>query len=412
MGDNDLQMEITGQTQESSSGDRIDLSLDDIIKLNKKKQNAIRASNRSKSKRAAVLDKFIQIPQQQRGRGRGAQQYQGPGRVRGFRRQRGSGRGMMSSGSSVSPMNRASASTMTGGQFDQTTFTSRGTFRGRGRGRGGGLSRGALSARGQRTAQRGGGPFVLDRGFSATRRAEKLENYQKIRSRRTEPSDSMLTVSLPNAAPVVLKRTNQNGRGGAALRGRSSGGASTTLPKGIPLHYNYKATTNQTGLSLNDRFTDLKGIGRGSGRGRGRGRGGGDIAGDGRGRGDFAQGGRGRGNILQGGRGRGNILQGGRGRGRGNILQGGRGRGRGNILQGGRGRGNILQGGRGRGNFLLGGRGRGNIFQGGRGRGNGRGGFTRGNGRGGFTRGRGNGRGGFTRGRGLTRQADRTVTLQ
>lgn len=84
-----------------------------------------------------MLDKFIQIPQQQRGRGRGAQQYQGkhtvlkrqvytniwttllievystgPGRVRGFRRQRGSGRGMMSSGSSVSPMNRASPSTM------------------------------------------------------------------------------------------------------------------------------------------------------------------------------------------------------------------------------------------------------------------------------------------------------------
>ncbi|KAA0717225.1 UAP56-interacting factor [Triplophysa tibetana] len=328
MGDNDLQMEITGQSQESSSGDKIDLSLDDIIKLNKKKQNAIRASNRAKSKRAAVLDKFIQIPQQQRGRGRGAQQYQGSGRVRGFRRQRGSGRGMMSSGSSVSPMNRASASTMTGEQFDQTTFTSRGTFRGRGRGRGGG---GALSARGQRTPQRGGSPFVLDRGFSATRRAEKLENYQKIRSRRTEPSDSLLTVSLPNAAPVVLKRTNQNGRGGAAFRGRSSGGASTTLPKGIPLHYNYKATTNQTGLSLNDRFTDLNVIARGSGRGRGRGRGG--------------------------------------GRGRGNILQGGRGRGRGN--------------------FLMGGRGRGNIFQG-----------------------RGNGRGGFTRGRGLTRQADRTVTLQ
>ncbi|KAI7812609.1 spidroin-1 [Triplophysa rosa] len=406
MGDNDLQMEITGQTQESSSGDKIDLSLDDIIKLNKRKQNAIRASNRAKSKRAAVLNKFNQIPQQQRGRGRGAQQYQGPGRVRGFRRQRGSGRGMMSRGSSVSPMNRAAASTMTGGQFDQTTFTSRGTFRGRGRGRGGSLSRGALSARGQRTSQKGGRLFVLDRGFSATRRAEKLENYQKI-SRRTAPSDSTLTVSLPNAksAPVALRRTNQNWRGGAALRGRSSGGASTTSPKGIHLHFNYKATTNQTGQSLNDRFTDLKVIGRGSGRGRGRGRG--DIAGGGRGRGDIAQGGRGRGNILKGGRGRGNILQGGRGRGnislggrgRGNISLGGRGRG--NILQGGRGRGNILQGGRGRGNILLGGRGRGNILQGGRGRGNGRGGFTR-----------GNGRGGFTRGRGFTRQADRTVTLQ
>lgn len=54
---------------------------DEIIKLNKKEQRANRATNRAKSKRAAnrnnVLKKLNQVPQQQRGLGRGAQQYQG-----------------------------------------------------------------------------------------------------------------------------------------------------------------------------------------------------------------------------------------------------------------------------------------------------------------------------------------------
>ncbi|XP_058632792.1 TATA-binding protein-associated factor 2N [Onychostoma macrolepis] len=351
MGESDVQMESTEQMQEpqASSSDKIDLSLDDIIKLNKKEQKANRAANRAKTKRAGnrnnVLKKLNQVPQQQRGLRRGVQQYQGPGRVRGLRSQRGSGRGMMSRRGSL---NRAAATATTGEQFDQTTFTSRGIFRGRGRGRGRGgrLSRGALSARGQR----GGRPFVLDRGFSATKRAETLQKYQTIRSRRTAPSGSTLTVSLPNAksAPVAVKTSNQTRRGGAVLRGRSSRGAGTSSAKGIPLQFNYKATTNQTAVYLNDRFTDLRLRGQGRGRGRGGGRGRGAVGGGGR------------------GGGRGNIVGDGQVREQGNM-GGGRGRGRGNIMGGGRGRGGV------------------GVTRGGR---------------------------GFRRGRGGSRGADRTVTLQ
>ncbi|KTG42289.1 hypothetical protein cypCar_00000337 [Cyprinus carpio] len=292
MGENDIQMESTEQMQEphASTSDKIDLSLDDIIKLNKKEQKANRAANRAKTKRAVnrnnVLKKLHQVPQQQRGLRRGAQQYQGKHLI----------------------------------------------------------LKGAFSTRGQR----GGRPFVLDRGFAATKRAEKLQKYQTIRR----------------------KTSNQTRRGGAVLRGRSSRGASTSSLQGIHLQFNYKATTNQTAVYLNDRFTDLRLRGQGRGRGRGRGA------------------------VGEGGRGggRGNIVGGGQGRGQGNI-GGVRGRGRGNFMRGGRDRG------RGRGNFMRGGRdrGRGNIMGGGRGRGGV--GVTRG------------GRG-LRRGRGGSRGADRTVTLQ
>lgn len=54
---------------------------DDIIKLNKKELKASRAGNIAKTKRAAhrnnVLKKLHQVPQQQRGLRRGAQQYRG-----------------------------------------------------------------------------------------------------------------------------------------------------------------------------------------------------------------------------------------------------------------------------------------------------------------------------------------------
>ncbi|XP_056093822.1 UAP56-interacting factor-like [Rhinichthys klamathensis goyatoka] len=80
MGENEVQMENTEQMQEShaSSSDKIDLSLDDIIRLNKKEQKANRAKSKRASNRSNVLKKLNQVPQQQqRELRRGEQQYQG-----------------------------------------------------------------------------------------------------------------------------------------------------------------------------------------------------------------------------------------------------------------------------------------------------------------------------------------------
>ncbi|XP_036420636.1 spidroin-1 [Colossoma macropomum] len=334
MGDGQVRTEMSESMEESQSSgaDKIDMSLDDIIKLNKKEQKANRAAFRARNKRAAnknnVLKKLSQAPQTRRGIRRGTLQYQGPSRSRGLNRARGLSRRGSLRGSGLSPLNRASASTATPEQLGQNTAPQRGAFRGRGRGRGrGGLNRGAFSARGQRAPQRGGRAFTLDRGFVATRGAGKLERYQKIRSRTTASSSgTTLTVSLPNAKSAAAAPPK---RGGAMLRGRSSEDAGSATPKGIQLRFNYKATTNQTGLSLHDRFTSLRirGRGRRAERGSGRGRGRGQIRGRGRG-GERGRGERGRG-MLRGGMA---TAQGGRGRG-GRGRAAARGAGRMVILQ-------------------------------------------------------------------------------
>ncbi|KAG1937451.1 spidroin-1 [Pimephales promelas] len=67
MGENEVKTENTEQMQEShaSSSDKIDLSLDDIIRLNKKEEKANRAKSKRASNRSNVLKKLNQVPQQQ-----------------------------------------------------------------------------------------------------------------------------------------------------------------------------------------------------------------------------------------------------------------------------------------------------------------------------------------------------------
>ncbi|XP_076866925.1 uncharacterized protein LOC143518372 [Brachyhypopomus gauderio] len=313
MGDGEVKTEISEPMESQSSADKIDMSLDEIIRLNKREQKASRAASRARSRRLAnrsnVLQKLSQVPQARRGLRRGTLQYQGPSRSRGLSRGRGPGRRGTLRGRGPRAPEDAQSTQSPG----QPAVSARGGFRGRGRGRGrGGLSRGALSVRGQRG--RGGGPFLLDRGFAALRGGGKLEQYQKIRSQRSAPSSgTTLRVSLTNQDMDSAPQGRPE-RGGAVLRGRSSEVVGSPTPKGIPLRFNYRATTNHTGVSLNDRFTSLRIRGRGlrAERGRGRGRGRGEI------RGGLRGGARGGARGLP-------MTRGGRGRGRGS----GRGRGRG-----------------------------------------------------------------------------------
>ncbi|KAG9346535.1 hypothetical protein JZ751_006846 [Albula glossodonta] len=81
-------------------------------------------------------------------------------------------------------------------------------------------------------------------------------------------------VSVPNttAAPDPQAKVKQFI---ATEKSPETGAVPLAQPKGIPLRFNFKAVANQTGVSLNDRFTGLKirgGTGYRQWRGRGRGR--------------------------------------------------------------------------------------------------------------------------------------------
>ncbi|XP_028976772.1 UAP56-interacting factor isoform X2 [Esox lucius] len=98
------------------------------------------------------------------------------------------------------------------------------------------------------------------------------KKYQKVRSWRKAPSGgSTLTVSLPNS--IAIPEPSTSAKHATVTEGA---GGRISQPKGIPLRFNFKATINQTGLTLNERFTCMRirtGPGQGQQRGSGRGRG-------------------------------------------------------------------------------------------------------------------------------------------
>ncbi|MBN3315944.1 UIF factor, partial [Atractosteus spatula] len=109
----------------------------------------------------------------------------------------------------------------------------------------------------------------INRGFSGRNNNRKsAEGFQKGRSwRQTQSSGSILTVEVPNSVatpgtvakrPSLLKRSTQDFD------------ASPPQPKGIPLRFNFKAIANQTKVTLNERFTFLKIRGSTAGPQRGR----------------------------------------------------------------------------------------------------------------------------------------------
>ncbi|XP_028840405.1 UAP56-interacting factor [Denticeps clupeoides] len=283
-------------SEERSPGpEKIDLSLDEIIKINRKEARTANSGNSRKDKRAANRQNVLK--KLDRGGfhfGQGAYPYQGFYRSRylgppvrryykvwpfGFRRGAGRGRG-------VSPLNRTALNEKAAGQYGMTKVSLRGAayrpyYRG---GRPRGVGRTSFSSRGQKTPQfqsrtniRGRRPFILNRDFRGFTGSRQLESYHKVRSWRQAPTaGTVLTVSLTNAAA-----SPDAGQTATAGSFSDAPGPSSSQPRGIPLRFNFKATSNQTGMTLNDRFTRLRIRGQGQrswrghvrGRGRGRGRG-------------------------------------------------------------------------------------------------------------------------------------------
>ncbi|XP_063058377.1 uncharacterized protein si:dkey-17o15.2 isoform X2 [Engraulis encrasicolus] len=189
-----VEVEEAVEEPDSRNSEKIDMSLDDIIKKNKeekKAQRAEQAKNKRLKTRNNVLKKLNKEGQQAGGY---RSWYTGPG-FRGFYKRRGFGAGRGAfRGSGISPLDRPSLDAKATGQFGQTKNAFRGSFANRYRGRGRG--RGQASGRGGDAAARGGRPFTLNRGFSTTSRGGAVERFQKVRGWKRNTS---LTVSLSNS---------------------------------------------------------------------------------------------------------------------------------------------------------------------------------------------------------------------
>ncbi|KAJ8337937.1 hypothetical protein SKAU_G00369030 [Synaphobranchus kaupii] len=288
----------TEKMEVTRSSEKIDMTLDEIIELNKKEQKASSGAQRTKNKRMAnrnsILKKLGREGQRRFPFKRGAYQIQqGPYRPRfmgpyrqGFYRKRPNNFiKTPPSTNGVSPLNRKPWSTEDTEPLGQYRVKTQPWFKRKFyqpyRYPAWPMRRTPqlyVGRKFQRTDQKQGQvrtrQFILNRTFLARKMNDRFGKYQKVRSWGKAPSSgSVLTVSVPNTktAPDPLVKVKQS----TVTDMSSETGDEPAQPKGIPLRFNFKAVSNQTGVSLNDRFTGLKirgGTGHRPWRGRGRGR--------------------------------------------------------------------------------------------------------------------------------------------
>ncbi|XP_034149159.1 UAP56-interacting factor isoform X1 [Esox lucius] len=277
------------EPQDPCSSQKIDLSLDDIIKLNRKEHKANQAAKKGRrvTNKNTALKKLERAGQQtfpfkhgayQFPRGSNRSPYMRPPfpafyRIKAYFKKAPFGVPHLKG---VSPLKRAPLNT----KFEKRKPLFRGTFYEPYRGPTGALRRPSPQSRGQKQQlfqpkprQGSARPFVLNRGFpAANENIIPEKKYQKVRSWRKAPSGgSTLTVSLPNS--IAIPEPSTSAKHATVTEGA---GGRISQPKGIPLRFNFKATINQTGLTLNERFTCMRirtGPGQGQQRGSGRGRG-------------------------------------------------------------------------------------------------------------------------------------------
>ncbi|XP_035264709.1 UAP56-interacting factor [Anguilla anguilla] len=289
----------TEKMEVSRSSEKIDMTLDEIIELNKKEQKATSGAQRTKKKRMtnrySILKKLGREGQQRFPFKRGAYQIQqGPYRPRfigpyrqGFYRKRPNNfKRDPPSTNGVSPLNRKPWDTKDTEQLSHPRVKTQPWFnrkfyqpyrhpvwpmRRTPQPYAGRKFQHTRQNQGQGTTR----PYTLNRTFLARKMNDRFGKYQKVRSwRKTPSSGSILTVSVPNTktAPDPQAKVKQSA---VTDMSPEAGAEAVAQPKGIPLRFNFKAVANQTGVSLNDRFTGLKirgGTGYRPWRGRGRGR--------------------------------------------------------------------------------------------------------------------------------------------